>query len=966
MQFTAPVISLFIITSVAATAAQTASITAILEGTVSDNTGGVIPDAEVRLRNTASNQVRTVRANEQGFFRASELPVGTYEISVEHSGFALYHHTGITLAIGQTIRLNIELAPAGAASQVTITEQPPPIDASQTALTTTIDTEKIEELPVRSRNYLNFVLLAPGVAPSNQQQTASAQTQLADSGFTFGGLRARSNNLSIDGLDNNDEYTGSSRTELSLEIVREFQVVNNGLSAEFGGASGGSINVITRTGTNEVHGDAFLFVQSGAVNARPPLSNESRKPDLSRYRAGLAIGGPIVKGRTFYYTAFEQEHTRSESSSDIDPAVASAINNFLATSAFPRITTRDITDGFFPIARAETEASGKFNHQLNQEHSLMLRYAFSNNRELSDAFNTGGLTDTSARGSRFTEDHALVGSLVSLFGTRAVGDLRFQLATRRAVSRTNDQAGPGIDINGLINFGRPYEGNDRRRESHYQASYTIVLTKGAHLIKVGITANHVRLRSVAQDGFGAVYIFSGLTDFFAGHAESFRQAFGDPITQLAVTSYSSFIQDHWSFRKRITFDFGLRYDFEHLPDKFNQDINDLSPRVGIAYSPSKKWVLRAGFGLFHDRYVLAFLNRDLEKDGSNAFEQVADEEAATKIFRRAAGGSVQAPVSEILPSIFRADPRLATSYSEQASFGIEHLLTKTLTASSTYLFVRGLKLSRTRNVNLLPPAILTERNALSLAMTVPASQQFDREFFGPARHDPRFNDIYLLEGSASSTYHGMSLALNKRLANEFELSASYTFSKTIDDASDFDEQPDNPLNLKPERALSRNHQGHRFVLSALYDLPFGEEENKAVQPTGRQGHDSELLVEILSHIQIAPIITVGSGRPINPLTGLDSNRSHAFPLSSRPPGFGRNTLKLPSFATADLRLLKYFHISEHDKLDFVAEVFNIFNRVNINELNPFFGSNSGPISSFARPVGAFNPRQFQFSIDFEF
>src|SRR5262252_323895 len=192
MQFTAPLISLFIITSVAATAAQTASITAILEGTVSDNTGGVIPDAEVRLRNTATNQVRTVRANEQGFFRASELPVGTYEISVEHSGFALYHHTGITLAIGQTIRLNIELAPAGAASQVTITEQPAPIDASQTALTTTVDTEKIEELPVRSRNYLNFVLLAPGVAPSNQQQTASAQTQLADSGFTFGGLRARS------------------------------------------------------------------------------------------------------------------------------------------------------------------------------------------------------------------------------------------------------------------------------------------------------------------------------------------------------------------------------------------------------------------------------------------------------------------------------------------------------------------------------------------------------------------------------------------------------------------------------------------------------------------------------------------------------------------------------------------------------------------------------------------------------
>src|SRR5262249_53796745 len=148
----------------------------------------------------------------------------------------------------------------------------------------------------------------------------------------------------------------------------------------------------------------------------------------------------------------------------------------------------------------------------------------------------------------------------------------------------------------------------------------------------------------------------------------------------------------------------------------------------------------------------------------------------------------------------------------------------------------------------------TERNALSLGITTPTRQQFDREVFGPARLDPRFNDIYLLEGSANSTYHGLSLALNKRLANEFELSASYTFSKTIDDASDFDEQPENPLNLKPERALSRNHQGHRFVLSALYDLPFGEEENKTIQPTGPQGHGFEPLSEVLSHIEIAPII----------------------------------------------------------------------------------------------------------------
>ena len=325
---------------------------------------------------------------------------------VDQSGFAAYLHTGVTLTIGQTVRLKIELTIAGATSEITVTDQPSAIDPSQTVLTTTVDTEKIEELPVRSRNYLNFVLLAPGVAASNQQQTATAQTQLADTGFTFGGLRARSNNLSIDGLDNNDEYTGSSRTELSLEIVREFQVINNGLSAESGGASGGSINVVTKTGANTVHGDAFVFVQNGALNARPPLSNESRKPELNRYRAGLALGGQLVKDRTFYYSAFEQEHTRTQGSSDIDPGVASAINRFLAAGTFPRIGTRQIISNFFPLVRAETEASGKLNHQISQQQSLMLRYAFTNNREVSDAFNTGGLTDASARGNRFAETTA--------------------------------------------------------------------------------------------------------------------------------------------------------------------------------------------------------------------------------------------------------------------------------------------------------------------------------------------------------------------------------------------------------------------------------------------------------------------------------------------------------------------------------------------------------------------------------
>jgi hypothetical protein len=210
--------------------AQTSLVSGALEGSVGDSSGGRIPGATVTVRDTATNRMREAPTNVEGAFHIAELPVGTYEVLVDQPGFAPYRHTGITIQLGSTVHLDIELQAAGVTTQVTVTAQPPAIDPAQISVTSGVDRERIEELPVQSRNYLNFVLLAPGVA-SSAQQPGKSLGSLPDSGFNFGGLRGRSNNVTIDGLDNNDEYTGSSRTELSLEIVQEFQVVNAGLSA---------------------------------------------------------------------------------------------------------------------------------------------------------------------------------------------------------------------------------------------------------------------------------------------------------------------------------------------------------------------------------------------------------------------------------------------------------------------------------------------------------------------------------------------------------------------------------------------------------------------------------------------------------------------------------------------------------------------------------------------------------------
>ena len=949
--------------------AQTSGVDATLEGIIRDTSGAVVVGAEVRLRNPATNQIRTTATDGEGLFRVGALPVGTYEVRVEHPGFAPYVHSDIRLSIGQTMPLEISLVPASVTSQVNVTAQPPPIDLSQTAATSIVDRERIEELPVRTRNSLDFVLLAPGVAPSNQA-TVGGQTPIGSSGFTFGGLRARSNNISIDGLDNNDEYSGASRTELSPEIVHEFQVVDNGLSAEYGGASGGSINVVTRTGTNRLHGDAFIFAQNGVLNARDPIENQPSKPSLTRYRVGLSNGGPLVKDRTFYYAAFEQEYKQGQGDSDINPSLISGINEFLSTQAFPRLGIRQLTPGFFPLARAETEASAKVDHQISGRNSLMLRYAFTNNREASDAFNTDGLTDPSARGSSFTEDHALVGSLTSLFSPRSVNELRFQPATRRVTLRTNQQSGPEIEIVGLADFGHPYAGNNRRRENHDEISDTLALNTGHHLLKGGGVVNHVHLSSHASDGFGGIYIFPTLDDLLAGHADLFRQAFGSPSTAFAITSYGAFLEDHWSVSRKLTADLGVRYDFEHLPRAFHEDTDDVSPRVGLAYSPARQWVLRAGFGVLYDRYVLASLNRAFVRDGIQGFEQVANGGAASRVFQQAEGGSLEAPLGGMKPSILRADPHLATSYSEQASFGIERQLASNLTVSTNYLYVRGMKLLRTRNINLTAPVILTPHNAASLGVPNPAPQQLGREFFGPDRLNSSFDDIDLLEDSASSSYHALSISLNRRLANELEFSAGYTLSKTLDDASDFDEQPQNPYSLRQDWGLSRNHQAQRFVFSGLFDLPFGEEGGVSAVSSCRSSASSmpssTLLQKMLGHVELAPIVTLGSGRPVNPLTGLDSDWSHALPLAARPLGFGRDALKTPGLVAVDFRLLKYFPLGEHAHLDLVAEFFNLLNHANISQINPFYGNRRDPIPGFAQPTESLNPRQIQFSIDFEY
>ena len=938
--------------------AQQSTLFGALQGTVTDSTHLPIASAAVNAVNPATGEGRRAVTAANGDFQIFGLPVGTYDVRVNAPGFTSYAHTGVVLAMGQTIRLAVVLVPAQVQSQVTVTASPSPLDVTQTSVTTAIDHERIEELPVRTRNALDFVLLAPGVSPSGTGSAGTSQSASSTSGFSFGGLRARSNNISIDGLDNNDEFTGASRTELSPEIVGEFQIVNNGISAEFGGASGGSVNVVTRSGSNEMHGDAFVFAQSGELNARPPIENESMKPELSRYRIGFANGGALNKNKTFYYAAVEQEHERAQEDSIVSPGLVASVNAYLATGALPRLPSRLLDPNFFPTARAETEASGRLDQKIGVNNSLMLRYAFTNNREASEAFNAGGLNDPSSAGSSFIRDNSFAASLLSTVSPAAFNDFRFQVAQRHATLRTDDAIGPEIQIAGAVDFGRPYAGNGTRTENHYQVTDTFAWSRGTHLLKTGAAVNRVNLHADVPDGFGGVFVFPSLASFTAQEPDFFLQSFGDPSTRYGVTTLGGFFQDHWSVSRRFTVDLGVRYDFEKLPLLFNQDTNNIAPRVGFAYSPGASWVVRGGFGIFYDRYTLANLNRAIQGNRAQGLQQVDDGAMAAALFRESAGGSLATPAAVLSPSVFRPDARMATPYSAQTSFSVEHQLSTNMTIALSYLFVRGVKLSRTRNVNLMPPILVTPENTAQLYTLSGSTFPLGSPFFMTARLNPTFNGIYQLEDSASSTYHGLTVSLNRRLAQDFEFAANYTFSKAIDDASDFSEQPQNPYNLRADRGLSLYNQKHRLVVNGTFDLPIGDED----EPGARQG----VLTKIFENIELAPIVTVQSGQPVNPLTGLDSLQTQAWPLSARPLTWGRNTLLTPATAAVDLRVLKFFPIGEHAHLDVVAESFNLLNHTNVTQINPYFGSGPNAWPSFGVPITALSARQIQFSLDFEY
>lgn len=889
--------------------AQSQAPTGAIHGVIRDPSGSLVSGARIRARHQEIAVLRETLSDAEGRFLLPALPAGPYKLYVEKEGFARLETPAFPVPAGQTVEQRLTLGLAGVASSLEVQETPEALDPTATAASTALGGERIEEGPARARNYLSFVMMAPGLASSNSGPLQRSGTALrnpgADSGFSFSGLPARNNSLQIDGLDNRDEATGGMRTAVGLEMVQEFRVAGAVVGAELGGASGGLINVVTRTGSNQMHGDFTFFGQSSCCNAREHEAESAAKPRSSRRQPGASWYGPLRRDRSFLAAAFESERESAEEWSETPEFAAGRINAVLAQPLYAALPVRSVYRGLFPIAETGATTFLKWNHQANERNSLALRHAYSRGRASGDVRGPLNFQDPSAGGDSDTIDHSVVGNWFYVASAASVWETRWQ-AGRREQRLRPASPGPMLEIPGVITMGQGWRLNGRRAENHFQVVEAVDRIVGGHRLSLGADLHLVSFRARMAHRFGGVFIFPTLEDFESARPDLYLQAFGDAQTSMWTAPIGAWLQERWRVREGLNLEMGLRYDRQRMPKGAPPSGNQWSPRAGVCWKPWRRrpLVLRVGAGIFHDRFPLLFLNEAIQKDGRRSYEVYAAGVAAAAAYRSLLEGRQTA----LAPLGYRFAHQFKTTRSEKITAGAEYGLDSQTTFSIQGSWVRGLHLPRIRE--------------------------------------------YRLEQEGRSAYHGLSISLHRRMSRELAFLAGYDLGRALDDGSDFLEQPMDPRNVRLDWAHSRQYQKHRLALSALIELP---------------GAETGPAAPWLSRWTLSPIFIAGSGRPLNALLTTDLLRTGAYPLSARPSGWGRNPALTRAGVSLDARLMKTIPFEENRcRLQFGVESFNLLNRLNPAMVNEYVASPRGRLPNWGAIIESGNARQIQFFAQFEY
>jgi len=754
--------------------AQPAITSAAIAGTVRDAAGAPIAGANVAAINVDRNQKQKTVTDATGRFRFPVLPVGAYQLTAARDGFAPWHRD-LRLAIGASIDVAITLA-MSQSETINVSGALPAIDTARTGIASHVSAEEVRTLPLNARNYLDLALLAPGVSRTNTgaNQRFAETSAVPGTGISISTQRNLANSFVVDGLSANDDAAELAGTFFSQEVIREFEVVRSGGSAEFGRASAGIINIVTQSGTNALRGDAYGFFRDDRFDAANALSHS--KLPLEQRQNGVTLGGPLIRDRAFFFANAEGMRQRSVGVITIAPANVAAINARLDAVAYagPRITT-----GNFETTLDTANLFARIDDMVTPSDELTARlntYDVTSDNSRS----AGGLNAVSRGTGLANHDRTLAASNLWTISIDAVSETRGQITRSRLDAPPNDGVGPAVNIGGIASFGTLTVSPTARDIDLGEVVQNVTWLRGNHSVKAGVDLLRNRVTIAFPGALQGVYTFSSLSNFLAGNYASFQQAFGEPNTHQTNDNLGAFVQDEWRATPRLMIDAGLRYDVQQLPNLVHTDRNNLSPRIGAAWDihGDGRAVLRGAAGIYYDPIPLRAVSNALQRNG------------VTYRVAQLGPTSPNAPIfPNVLPffpaglqtNITTIDRNIENSSSTQAMLQYEQQWSASSSASIGVEHLRG-------------------RNIIMSRKVLPTNTQF--------------------QSAGDSWYDGVTIAVTKRPVSWGSVRLSYTFSKGLDTSGNFFfSQPQNANDIAAERGRSDNDQRHRLSLSGTLTMP---------------------------------------------------------------------------------------------------------------------------------------------------
>jgi hypothetical protein len=885
-----------------------------ISGTVTDPSGAAVAGATVNVTNTVTGYKLSSKTAETGLYRLTLLPLGMYDLEVQASGFGTAKRTGIPVTVGATAAVDIALTVAGTATTVDVTATAAITEPSRTDLGSTLDEVMTKNLPLVSRNPYNFILFQPNV--SGRANTEFGVPRKINANGFNGRI-----NYQLDGSNNTEsDRAGIRLIPISDLYVAEVQQVSNGFAPEFGNTVGTVFNTITKSGTNDLHGDAHYLFRRTDMSAKPKLlAANGSVPDVNVDDFAVDGGGKLIKDKLFYFGAFE--HTKRDL-----PGVVTVSAANISALGLPSDYANPI-----PFRQSVWFYMGKADYQINQKNRVSVRYMHHANDSPYNNSTIGGLFLTSQSYNFVDRSHAGAVQLISTISPTMVNELRGQVAYRSQHNTTFAGSGPQpvIVVSGIANFGGPTQAGFVYEETTPEIQDNLSYIRGTHSLKFGGGTHAVRDTQV-QATF-AQYTFPSIATYLAavnGSAAkgytNFQQVVGNPSISYNSLYSNFFAQDTWKPLRNLTLTYGIRYDLYQPPQadhnaafpfsqKFNTDKNNWGPRLGIAWGLGKdqKTVIRASTGVFYDAPQTDQYRRALAVNGNPAYFtlSIAPTASFAPAFPAIFSGIPSGVTVPLDVNTVASD--FANLYSINGNFSVTRELTSTMSLTASYLYTAGNRLPVYRSINVVP-------SGTTLAD--------GRPIFGTAKVYPQFGNILSAESVGHSMYNGANLTLRKAMARGVEFYATYTWSHAIDDAPEQNNidasnflQAD-PTNRRRDRGDSLTDKRHVFNMTTFLAPQF-KSANKTVNALANH---NQLSLSVVA--ATGDVFNEGSNRVLNG----DNATSSTF---QRPLFIGRDTIRGPNQFEMNARYSRFFPIKERTNLEFIAESTNLTNRLNVTGLN---------------------------------